>query len=237
MQEIKQLKLLAVLQRNLSSLQVFCSELPIFLLEKRARLYGADVYFLGKTLSQLPLFLILPLIFTGICYPMIGLVWTIPHFAYACLIVTLIANVSTSFGYMISCSSSTISVAMSLAAPIIAPFLMFGGYYLNAASVPKYLVWLSYFSWFKYGNEALVVNQWQDITDIHCSNKSATTCYRNGKMVLKKLNFVEVSCKVLCLFNDDDNFLTNLGKLLLGHWRIGWTIYVVSFNCLHCSCD
>lgn len=33
-------------------------------------------------------------------------------------------------------------------------------------STPDYLIWLKYLSWFSYGNEMLVVNQWDDVTHI-----------------------------------------------------------------------
>lgn len=78
--------------------QVFCTELPIFLRESRSRLYSTWTYFLGKTLAELPLFLVVPFVFTGISYPMIGLQPGLYHFFVACGIVALIANVSTSFG-------------------------------------------------------------------------------------------------------------------------------------------
>lgn len=33
-------------------------------------------------------------------------------------------------------------------------------------STPDYLIWLKYISWFYYGNEMLVVNQWKDVNII-----------------------------------------------------------------------
>lgn len=33
-------------------------------------------------------------------------------------------------------------------------------------STPDYLIWLKYLSWFSYGNEMLVVNQWDDVKHI-----------------------------------------------------------------------
>lgn len=33
-------------------------------------------------------------------------------------------------------------------------------------STPDYLIWLKYISWFYYGNEMLVVNQWEDVDNI-----------------------------------------------------------------------
>lgn len=40
-------------------------------------------------------------------------------------------------------------------------------------STPDYLIWLKYISWFFYGNEILVVNQWEDVTQISTCDLSA----------------------------------------------------------------
>lgn len=175
--------------------QVFSAELPIFIRESRGRLYRTSTYFLGKTIAELPLFLAVPIIFTSIAYPMIGLREGYLYFATAAFVVSLVANVSTSFGYLISCASSSISMALSVGPPVIIPFLIFGGFFLNSGSVPSYFTWLSYLSWFRYGNEALTVNQWAGVTDIICT-RSNTTCPTSGKIILETLNFDPVKKKL-----------------------------------------
>lgn len=59
-------------------------------------------------------------------------------------------------------------------------------------SIPIYLQWLSYFSWFKYSNEALMINQWENVTDIQCPVANST-CLPNGHVVLETYAFSEVS--------------------------------------------
>lgn len=182
----------AMLHNFFYPLQVFSAELPIFIRESRGRLYRTSTYFLGKTIAELPLFMAVPIIFTSIAYPMVGLREGFGYFVIACGIVSLVANVATSFGYLISCASSSISMALSVGPPVIIPFLIFGGFFLNAGSVPSYFEWLSYLSWFRYGNEALLINQWTGVTDIVCT-RSNTTCPSNGKIILETLNFEPVS--------------------------------------------
>lgn len=143
--------------------QVFCAELPIFLREHRNGMYRTDVYFICKTLAEAPIFLAIPLLFTAIAYPMIGLYPDVKHFFIAAAIVALVANVSTSFGnltifkkyhrqflqtssssiqsplvllltgYLISCISNGVAMALSVGPPVIIPFLLFGGFFLNTA--------------------------------------------------------------------------------------------------------
>lgn len=90
-------------------------------------------------------------------------------------------------------------MALSVGPPVIIPFLIFGGFFLNSGSVPEYFTWLSYLSWFRYGNEALLINQWESVQegDIIC-NRLNSTCPSSGKVILETLNFSVVSnCLVL----------------------------------------
>ncbi|XP_033221030.1 ABC transporter G family member 3-like [Belonocnema kinseyi] len=190
-------------QNVFAVINVFCAELPIFLREQRNGMYRTDVYFLCKTLAEAPIFIAVPLIFSFISYPLIHLYPSIDRFFIAAGIITLVANVATSFGYLISCASSSMSMALSVGPPIIIPFLLFGGFFLNTASVPKYFKWFSYLSWFRYGNEALLINQWSEVDSIACI-RSNTTCPKSGDMVLQIYNFkkedflMDITC-LICL--------------------------------------
>ncbi|CAL7940895.1 unnamed protein product [Xylocopa violacea] len=188
-------------QNVFAVINVFCAELPIFLREHRNGMYRTDVYFLCKTLAEAPIFVAVPLLFTIVVYPMIGLYPGIDHFFVTVGIVALVANVSTSFGYLISCVSNNLSMALSIGPPVIIPFLLFGGFFLNTASVPIYFEWFSYLSWFRYGNEALLINQWSEVETIACTRSNAT-CPKTGRMVLQTFNFKQEHfwIDITCLF-------------------------------------
>ncbi|XP_053662239.1 protein white isoform X1 [Anopheles marshallii] len=190
-------------QNVFAVINVFSAELPVFLREKRSRLYRVDTYFLGKTIAELPLFIAVPFVFTSITYPMIGLRAGATHYFITLFIVTLVANVSTSFGYLISCASSSISMALSVGPPVVIPFLIFGGFFLNSASVPAYFKYLSYLSWFRYANEALLINQWSTVVDgeIACT-RANVTCPRSGEIILETFNFrvEDFTLDIACLF-------------------------------------
>ena len=57
---------------------------------------------------------------------------------------------SLNTGYFVSCVASTPQVALAISAPMIIPVLLFGGFFLQNGSVPVYLDWLRYLSWFMY---------------------------------------------------------------------------------------
>ncbi|XP_031332545.1 protein white-like isoform X2 [Photinus pyralis] len=174
-------------QNLFSVIHVFCAELPVFLREHRNGMYRTDVYFLSKTLADLPLFVAIPVITICICYFSIGLNPDASHFFTAAGILVLVANAAVSFGYFVSCLSSSVDMAMSLAAPMMIPVMLFGGFFINLDSIPKYFQWLSYLSWLRYGYEGLMVNQWSDIGYINCTGSE--TCPKNGSVILDIYHF------------------------------------------------
>jgi hypothetical protein len=43
--------------------------------------------------------------------------------------------------------------------------------FIYVRDVPVWLIWLKYISWFLYGYEALLVNQWDGIVNIPCPSE------------------------------------------------------------------
>jgi len=174
-------------------INVICMELPIFLREHFNGMYRTDVYFLTKQLAELPLFLITPVIFIGIMYFMIGLNPAFERFAIACGILELLTQVVVSFGYLISCMASSVEMALAVGPTILIPLMLFGGLFLNNSTIPVYLEWMKYFSWFMYSNEALLINQWDGVEDIKykCQPPAPDNCTISvgGEFVLEKLHF------------------------------------------------
>jgi len=78
--------------------QVFCSELPVFMREHYNGMYRTDVYFLSKTFAEVPIFLVIPVLFTSIMYYAVGLNPKLVHFLTAVLFITLVSLVAVSFG-------------------------------------------------------------------------------------------------------------------------------------------
>ncbi|RXG54331.1 ABC transporter ATP-binding protein/permease wht-3 [Armadillidium vulgare] len=70
--------------------------------------------------------------------------------------------------------------------------------FLNKGSVPVYLSWVRYLSWFSYGNEALNINQWENIDSIACTRNE--TCFPNGSSILAYYNYDEGSIALNILF-------------------------------------
>ncbi|CAH1245185.1 ABCG1 [Branchiostoma lanceolatum] len=181
--------------------QTFPLELDIFKREHRNGMYRTDVYFICKVLAEMPISIILPLIYTSVVYWMVGLYPGWKQYLIAVGVTVLAANVSTAFGYVISASTSSLQTAVTLANLPLVPLILFGGFFINTKSVPVYFIWLEYISWFKYGNEVMAVNQWRDVTNITCS-PSDGACAGTGMDVLRSLNYSE------------DNVIFDIGAML-----------------------
>jgi len=183
---------------------VFCRELPIFLREHFNGMYRTDTYFLSKQFAELPLFLVTPLIFCSIMYFMVGLDPKVDKFFINVGIVELVVQVVVSFGYFISCLSSSVDVALGIAPAIIVPFMLFGGFFLNNESVPVWLDWIKHLSWFKYSNSGLLINQWTGIDNITCPaipamREANIPCISTGEQVLVQLGFADDEMWFNCL--------------------------------------
>ncbi len=149
-------------------LSMFVREVPIFLREHQARLYSSYAYYLARSLAELPLQLLWPFLFVSITYWMIGLNDNGGRFIEFCLALMLTANTAMSLGYVVGIAAPTIEIALAVTMPIILPFLLFGGLFINVDSIPVYFSWLSYLSFFKYGYELLAAIVWDGVTGITC---------------------------------------------------------------------
>ncbi|KAL9966624.1 hypothetical protein ACROYT_G024727 [Oculina patagonica] len=217
---------------------VFPFELPVFLREHKNGMYRTDVYYLAKTLSEVPIFIITPLLLSTISYWMIGLRQDFWHFLVCYGVVALLTNVAVSFVniilflfrgfffffcvslYHINNRTNHTRCDVSWSTTHVTS-LDFRRILLEEynVTVPVYFVWLKYISWFMYGFEALIINQWKDFGPIDCDLGANTTgiqtsailnssfggvggfCIPNGNEAIKFLGFDKdnLSFDIYCL--------------------------------------
>ena len=96
-------------------------------------MYRTDVYFLSKQIAEIPIYVFVPFMFVTIFYIFVGLNPAIDRYFMCLGIVMLLTQVVVGFGYMISCISKDVSMAMALGPPLIVPMMLFGGFFLNSA--------------------------------------------------------------------------------------------------------
>lgn len=137
----------------------------------------------------------MPTVLVIILYHMIGFNSSIESYLMFLFISNLIGNCGISFGYMISCMSSSTKMAIALSSPLILPLLLFGGFFINNNSIPVYFEVFKYISWFYYGNEALVIAQWKNVENIICEKTNSTEsssehrCLHHGTSIIEELSF------------------------------------------------
>jgi len=66
--------------------------------ESQNRMYRTDAYYFAKSLAELPVYIIMPIIFIGIMYYMIGFNSGGDRFLICMGIILLVTNVGMSFG-------------------------------------------------------------------------------------------------------------------------------------------
>ncbi|KHN71601.1 ABC transporter ATP-binding protein/permease wht-1 [Toxocara canis] len=153
------------------SINVITSELPIFLREHRAGIYRAETYYIAKSFAEMPQYTILPIIYSIVVYFMSGLNESIDSFFTYTALTVVLTYVAISIAYAGACVFGEDSLALTYMPCFILPMLVFGGFYINFHSIPFYFNWISFLSWFRYGFEALQINQWTSIAVIEgCEN-------------------------------------------------------------------
>ncbi|RWS22138.1 protein white-like isoform X1, partial [Leptotrombidium deliense] len=209
-------------QNTFSAITTFCMELPIFLREHHNAIYRVSSYFWAKTMAELPVFIILPIVFVAIFYWMVELNPGFNVFCANVLIAILVANCACSFGYLVSCVSNNMTIALSIAPPILGPLVIFGGYFLKNTSVPVYFIWLKYLSWFHFANEAAVVNQWQNIRNISCAGSDNPTIFTHvNSSSSYEADYDDIGCirtgnQVILSFEyQKDNYYRDIGLLFV----------------------
>ncbi|XP_022079982.1 protein white-like [Acanthaster planci] len=175
-----------------TTVQVIPNEIALLKREHYSGMYRVDAWFLAKFVTEIPVHIILlPLILVTVPYWMIGLYPAAVNFFTACLVICLSTGTAISFAYFLSSVSRTVSMALAIAPPFAFAFMLLGGLFINVGDIPVWLGWFSYLSWFRFGFEALLINEWSQIDDIECPVNWTTPCVDDGQMVLETLSFSE----------------------------------------------
>ena len=122
-----------------------------------------------------------------ISYWMIGLNDNGGRYIEFALGLILTANSAMSLGYALAIGAPSVQVALALGMPIILPFILFGGLFININSIPKYFYWLSYLSFAKYGFELLSIIVWDGVPYVECNEPQCDI--NNGSDVLSQYGF------------------------------------------------
>ncbi|KAI6242686.1 ABC transporter domain-containing protein [Aphelenchoides fujianensis] len=147
----------------------------------------------------LPLFTLDGIVMVSISYWMIGLHRTAKTFFTTLLTTILVEWSAVSVGIMVSAAAPSYAFAVSISGPLLTMFSLTGGLYTNITKIPAWIRWIQ----FRFGYEALIVNEWQHYAKIDCHpNHDNAVCEGSGHEVIKNLNFEEdnVAFNQVCMF-------------------------------------
>lgn len=181
--------------------QAFIKARAVFQREHEAGTVRVGTFFIAKNLSELPNQILFPFIFTTIAYWMAGVLDNGAAYIWTAVIVVMCANVAVSLGYAISCVAPSMEVALALMPVIILPFMLVGGLFTSAESVPVGFRWLQYLSWFNWAFKALAHSVFSRVGALPCADGSTTCPLNSGANVMKYMF-------------EDSNFGREIGILL-----------------------
>jgi len=81
------------------------------------------------------------------------------------VILFLIYNASGGYSLIIGTLFSDKQLAVTLTPVLIIPFMLFAGFFVNQDNIPVYLIEFQYLSIFKYGYQALFLNEFNGLTN------------------------------------------------------------------------
>jgi len=178
-----------------SIILTFPLERGLLIRDQYSGMYRVWTYFLGKMLSELPFGVIIAFATAITGYWFIGLANTASQFFIFTLTVWVQMYVGGSIGLLLGCAMPNPELAVSLSPVFIIPFMLFGGFFTNLNSIGPWLNWVQWISPFKWGFEALGINEFTNLP-LTCTPSeyvqagSTEICpITNGNQVIAELSF------------------------------------------------
>jgi len=143
-----------------SVLLTFPLERALLYREQSNGMYGVTNYYLGKFISGFPFEVFFPILFSLIVYWMVQLnTQRVDAFFYFIFGMFSSYFYSSAFGTLLGCIFPNPEVALTVAPLMVVPLMLFAGFYVSLSSIPDWLSWIQYISVYKWGYQALLVNE------------------------------------------------------------------------------
>ncbi|KAL2232271.1 ABC transporter G family member 22 [Sesamum indicum] len=122
----------------------FPQERTMLAKERSVGMYKLSAYLIARNTSDLPLDLLLPIVFLTIIYFMVGLKLTLPAFFLTLLSIFLSIIAAQGLGLAIGAAFMDVKKATTLASITVMAFMLSGGFFIK--KVPRFMSWIRYVS-------------------------------------------------------------------------------------------
>lgn len=176
-----------LLSSTTETLPIFLNERPILLRETSSGVYRLSSYLVANTLVFLPYLLVIAIIYSTSVYFLVGLCASWQAFGYFVLVIWVIVLMANSFVLFLSSLAPNYIAGTSLVTILLGAFFLFSGYFISKDSLPKYWLFMHFFSMYKYALDALLINEYSCLAS-RCFlwYNETKTCMITGGDVLEK---------------------------------------------------
>ena len=126
------------------------------------------------------------IIFCCIVYWLVGL--NPDRFGEFVGISMLTTLVAISLGLAVSAFAPSVEAASAIGPPLMVIGILFGGFYIDIASLPIVANWIPYFSFIRWAFEAYCINEYKGLK-FNCHGAAKGACRMTGEEVLYGLSF------------------------------------------------
>lgn len=177
-----------LLSSTTETLPIFINERPILLRETSSGVYRLSSYLIANTLVFFPYLLVIAIVYSVSVYFLVGLCQTWQAFGYFVLVIWVIVLMANSFILFLSSVAPNYITGTSLVTILLAGFFLFSGYFISKESMPKYWVFMHYFSMYKYALDALLINEYSCLISrcLIWYDEKNQTCMVTGADVMQK---------------------------------------------------
>ncbi|KAG9450051.1 hypothetical protein H6P81_010016 [Aristolochia fimbriata] len=144
----------------------FPQERLMLIKERSSGMYCLSSYYFARMVGDLPMELVLPIIFTVITYWMGGLKATATNFFLTLLVILYNVLVSQGLGLALGAILMDVKQATTLASVTMLTFLLAGGYYIQ--HIPPFIAWMKYISFSYYCYKLLLGVQYSEQDYYEC---------------------------------------------------------------------
>ena len=139
-------------------------EIAVMRKEHRNNWYSLKAFYVAKVISDMPLIVVPPLLYTLTMGSMSNLTngeaW---RFALVYLSLLLVSVAAHSWAMVISCKASSLPIAIFCVPISVLPMILFAGFFKNVESITWAFRWISYVDVLRYGWDAMTIAAFYDL--------------------------------------------------------------------------